>query len=198
MTIKEGLSMSLANKQVGARMRDLREIFEFSVSEVAAQLGIEETVYLAYENGKTDIPIGFLYEVANCFKVELTALLTGEEPKLAHYALSRDNGGIEVVRMDGYHYRSLAFNFSGKQIEPLFVQIQPAEGDIVQNGHPGQEWDYILEGTMRLKLGERVFELKKGDSIYFDSSIPHGMQAVGGALSFLAIILETPKCEEAE
>jgi len=184
--------MTKTIREIGERLRDLREIFGYSPVQVARQLKVDPQVYDGYENGEFDIPIGFLYEAAHLYHVELTALLTGGEPKLNRYALSRGNGGIQVDRNDDYHYRSLAFNFTGKIIEPLYVVIgeESSDAPIVQNSHPGQEWDYVLSGTLRLQIENQVLELHPGDSIYFDSSIMHGMKAVGGDVAFLAIILE--------
>ena len=178
--------------QVGERIRDLREIFDYSPEQAALITGVDEATYLRYENGETDIPIGFLYEVANAYHVELTVLLTGNEPKLSRYAISRQNGGVEVKRHIDYEYRSLAYNYHDKVIEPLYVAIQPdaPEVPIAINDHPGQEWDYILSGKMLLQLGDRSLILGPGDSIYFDSSMPHGMKAIEGKLEFLAIVIE--------
>nr|MDD6335126.1 cupin domain-containing protein [bacterium] len=190
--------MSDSVRQIGQRIQELREIFEYTPEEIANEFQLPLETYLGYECGESDIPIGFLYELANKYHVELTVLLTGDNPKLSRFALSRNNGGIEVRRREEYHYRSLAFNFHNKQIEPLYVRINPDDPalPIALNSHPGQEWDYILSGHLRLQLDDRVFDMRKGDSIYFDSSVMHGMKAIDGDVEFLAIILETEPTEK--
>ena len=73
-----------------------------------------------------------------------------------------------------------------------FAQVDPLpDGKTYRkNTHNGQEFDYILEGTMELTLGEKVMVLKEGDSVYFDATKPHRMQALGGkSVKFLCIIM---------
>ena len=59
---------------------------------------------------------------------------------------------------------------------------------IPQNTHPGQEFNYMLEGTMLVKVQDNEVTLEVGDSVIFDATKPHGMKAVGGPVKFLAII----------
>lgn len=182
--------MSRQLQQIAARIRDLREIAGLSVEEAAAAFGIQADKYTAYESGEQDIPVSFLYQIAGKFGVELTAILTGGEPRLHEYCLVRKGRGVAVERREEYKYQSLAFNFIHKKAEPFLVTVEPDGDEIHLNSHPGQEFNYVLKGTLRLVLDGHELVLEAGDSIYFDSTKPHGMQAVGeGSAQFLAIIL---------
>ncbi len=140
-----------------------------------------------------------LYEVAGFFKIELTELLTGEAPRLSKYCLVRKDKGVAVERRTPYRYHSLAYNFIGKEAEPFLVTVEPSPRDGAQgpedhavslNSHPGQEFNYVLEGTLGLVIAGTELVLEEGDSIYFDSGAGHGMKALGGGRArFLAIIL---------
>lgn len=182
--------MSEQIKLIAARMKDLREIAGYTVQEVASMLQISADEYAGYESGNQDIPIGFLNEFANRFHVDLTELLTGSSPRLARYALVRNGKGMIVERRAPYQYHSLAYNFVNKKAEPFLVTVQPNENAAVsKNSHPGQEFNYVLKGTLLIVIDEKEFIMNKGDSLYFDASLPHGMKALGNEpAEFLAII----------
>lgn len=177
---------------IAARMKELREICETSVDEMAEQLNVTPAKYAAYESGATDIPISVLLAMANACHVEPSALLTGGEPKLHVYSLTRAGQGVGIERRKEYQYQSLAYNFGHKTAEPFFVTagVVPAGTPLVVNTHEGQEFDYIIEGTLRLIINGTELVLHPGDSVYFNSSYPHGMQAVGDVpAKFLAVVL---------
>lgn len=179
-------------KQIAARIKELREIHGISPETLATDFNIPIETYIEYESGNVDIPVSFLYEIAGKFKVELTAILTGEGPRLRTYALVRSGKGVSVERRAQYKYQSLAYNFAGKKAEPFLVTVDPEPDDspVHYNSHPGQEFNYVLEGTMKLFIDGYELILNEGDSLYFDSAIRHGMKAMNGKpVKFLAIIL---------
>jgi len=184
--------MSEQIKQIAMRIKELREIHEVSKEIMAKKLGLSVAQYEAYESGEVDIPVSVLYGIANMFNVELTAILTGEEPKLRIYSLVRKGKGIKVERRKEYKYQSLAFNFVNKKAEPFLVTVEPeaVETPVSLNSHPGQEFDYVLEGTLKIVIGNHELILEEGDSVYYDSSYKHGMKALNNKpAKFLAIIL---------
>lgn len=179
-------------KQIAARIKELRDIFGVSTETLAGELGIAANLYEDYENGSVDIPVGILSQIAQRFDVSLGALLTGEEPRLQTYSLTRKGKGISVERRKAYQYQSLAHNFIHKKAEPFLVTVEPKphETAISVNSHPGQEFNYILEGSLKVVLGKHEIILNEGDSLFFDSTIDHGMQALQGKKAkFLAMIL---------
>ncbi len=179
-------------KQIAERVKGLRDIYGISAADLAKELGIPLEVYLEYESGSVDIPVGILYRMAQRFNMELSALLTGEEPRLHTYSLTRSGRGVSVERRKQYKYQNLAYNFIHKKAEPFLVTVEP-EADNVPvhlNNHPGQEFDYLLEGTLKVVIGDKEVILNEGDSIYYDSNVNHGMKALNGKTAkFLAIIL---------
>lgn len=183
--------MSDQIRQIAKRIRELREISELSVESLSSDLGIDAETYREYESGEVDIPVGFLYKIANRFNVELTAILTGEDPRLRTYALVRKGKGMKVDRREPYKYQSLAYNFVNKKAEPFLVTVEPGAEDapISLNSHPGQEFNYVIEGTLKVVINDHELILNEGDSLYFDSSAKHGMKAMNGKTTkFLAII----------
>lgn len=179
-------------KQVAERLKGLREIYGVTGQTLAQELEIPAADYRAYESGEVDIPVGVLYKAAQRFGVELTELLTGEQPRLHTYALTRRGKGVSVERRKDYRYWSLAHNFIHKKAEPFLVTVdpEPAGSPFHLNSHPGQEFDFVLEGTLQVRLGEHELTLERGDSLFYDSGVHHGMKAAGGRpASFLAVIL---------
>lgn len=179
-------------KQIAQRIKGLREITGMTVQTLAGTLKVPPATLESYESGGTDIPIGILYEIAHVFNVELTALLTGEEPRLHRYSIVRAGHGISVERRKEYDYQDIAHNFVHKKSEVFLVTVQPKPAGTapVPNRHPGQEFNYVLEGTIGVILDGNEVELHAGDSLYFDAGQNHAMVAKNGApAKFLAVIM---------
>lgn len=178
-------------KEIADRLYGLRDALNVSASEVASFCNITEEEYLKYESGTTDIPIGVLQAVAKHLKVELTGILFGEEPTVSEYFLTRAGLGTAMERTHAYKYQSLAAGFAHRKAEPFIVTVEPKseETPVHLNSHEGQEFNFVLEGTLLLSINGKELILNEGDSIYFDSSKKHGMKALNDkAVRFLAII----------
>lgn len=179
-------------KQIAERIKALREIEGESAESAANALGVKKEEYEGYESGNTDIPVSFLYEISGRYKVELTALLTGGEPHMNTFSIVRKGTAPKVERSKEYSYKDLAFNFKHKKMEIFEVVAGPKPGDKPghYNLHPGQEFNYCLEGEIKIFVGKNEMVLKPGDSIYFDSGIPHAMVSLNNKTAkFLAVIL---------
>ncbi len=177
-------------KQISARIRELREILELSADEVAERSGIAPEEYVAYEQARADMPISALYAVANVLNVDATVLLTGDTPRMNQYTVVRQGKGVTVERYQGYDFTSLAFNYIGREMEPMIVNLSKADERAEHVTHKGNEFNYILEGSVEVTVGSQAFVLHAGDSIYFDPSIPHGQAAVSAHARFLTVINE--------
>lgn len=183
--------MAVDLKQIASRIRALREIAGVSVETAAREFDIPVQTYREYESGETDMPVTFLTQVADRFDVELTAILTGDEPRLHTYAPVRKGHGVTVQRRAAYDYVDLAYNFADKEIDVFLVTVQPSDSPSSPslNTHPGQEFDYMLEGSVRIKIGEHEVMLNEGDCVYFNARLPHGMVAEGGKPArFIAVV----------
>jgi quercetin dioxygenase-like cupin family protein len=105
--------------------------------------------------------------------------------------LVRHGEGVETERFKGYNFQNLAYNFIGKKCEPLLVTIEPEENKKMSLvTHPGQEFNFVITGKVKVILGAAQLELSEGDALYFDPNIPHGQVAVDGRpAQFLTVIL---------
>ncbi len=177
--------------QIAQRLIGLRDVLELEVTDVAATCGISAKEYESYETGEVDIPVSTLHRISQMYKIELSALMFGDEPHMQSYFLTRKGKGAAVERSKAYKYQSLAAGFAHRKADPFLVKVAPSDSDEVHlNSHHGQEFNMVIEGRMRLVIGEKELVLEEGDSIYFDASRLHGMKALDGkTLKFLAMII---------
>ena len=183
--------MSDSMKQIAMRIEDLREASDYTVEKMAEMLGISAEEYRRYESGKADMSISSLVKLSEIFGVDMTELLTGQAPRLNTLSVTRAGQGKTIDCHDQYVYKNLAYNFIHRKIEPMYVTVQPEDNkQLVPNSHDGQEFDYILSGTMHIIIGKNDVVLHPGDSVYYDSRTPHAMEAAGDEpVEFLAIVI---------
>lgn len=182
-------------KEVAQRLKGLRISCDLSVEEFCNLTGISVEDYEKIERGEKDFSISFLYKCADIFQVDMVEILTGVAPKLSSYSIVRKDRGLPIERRERFAYQHLAYLFKNKEVEPLLVKAPYIEDEqdkpIKMSTHEGQEWDYILKGQLRFLIGDHEELLSAGDSVYYNSSTPHGMIAVGGAdCDFLAVLID--------
>lgn len=179
-------------KQIAERLAGLRDALELSPEEMAEKAQLTADEYLLLESGTVDISVSILHQISQAFGVELTTLMFGDEPKMSSYFITRRGKGIAVERTKAYKYQSLAAGFAGRKADPFLVTVHPKTDDtpIYLNSHPGQEYNMVVSGRLQLQINGKDLVLEPGDSIYFNSELPHGMKALDGEeVKFLAIIL---------
>ncbi len=181
-------------KEMAGRIKELREIEGLSVAEMANKTAVSPEEYLAAENGECDLNFAFIYRCALAFNVDVTDIIEGYSPTLKSYTVTRNGEGQKIDQAHGMTYYNLASAFQKRIAEPLYVRSAYSEEaqhrDIELTTHAGQECDIIIEGNLKVQIGGHKEILGPGDSIYYDSSTPHGMIAVNGKdCLFYAIVL---------
>jgi transcriptional regulator with XRE-family HTH domain len=176
-------------KDIAIRIKGLRLLAGYTEQEVAEAVGLGLDAYLKYENAEDDIPVSILYEIADYYHVDMTEILTGTSPKLHDISFVKKGEGLTVERFDQYSFESLAYKYSNRKIEPMLVVLDP-ENFPEMVSHKGQEFNYCLEGRIKVTIGNDNFELEPGDALYFNSTIPHRQLALDNKTAkFLTIIL---------
>ncbi len=180
--------------EIAMRVRGLREDFDIPVDEMARLVDISPEVYLEYEDGKRDFSFTFLYKVADRLGLDISEILTGRSPTLSKYTHVKKGKGLSIERRAGFKYQSLAYLFKNRNAEPFLVEAPYDEatdkGEIMQRNHEGQEFDFILSGSLKMKIDDHEFIMQEGDSIYYDASHKHGMVATNGEeCVFLALVI---------
>ena len=187
-----GLDFKLG--EIAGRIRELREIEGLTAADMAKKTAVSEEEYLACENGRSDLNFAFIYRCALAFGVDVTDIIEGQSPNLKSYTVTRRGEGQRIEKAHGMTYYNLAASFKNRIAEPLYVKSVFSEEaqhrDIELTTHTGQECDLIIDGKLKVQVGEHKEVLGPGDSIYYDSSTPHGMIAVDGRdCIFYAIVL---------
>lgn len=182
-------------KEVAGRIRALREDVDLTMQEMADATGRSVAEYAAQESGEEDLSFTFLYKCAQRLGVDVIELLTGENPHLSGYSLTRAHDGLSIKRRAGFEYLHKAPYFKNKLCEPFLVTAPYLEDEqdkpIHLSYHAGQELDYIISGKMLFAYEDHVEQLEAGDLLFYDSGRGHGMIATGGEpCVFLAVVLK--------
>ncbi len=180
--------------EMAGRIKELREIEGLSLEYMAEKTGISKEDYALCEDGKMDLNFAFLYRCASALSVNVTEIIDGTSPKLKSYTVTRLGEGQKIAKAHGMTYYNLAYAFKNRIAEPLYVKSVYSEEaqnkEIECTTHKGQECDLVIEGHLKVKVGNHTEILGPGDSIYYDSTTPHGMIAVNGKdCIFYAIVL---------
>lgn len=122
-------------------------------------------------------------------------LLTGDNPRLSFYSIVRKGEGLPMKRRTGFSYSHLGYRFKDKYCEPFLVTAPYSDEDqdkpITLSTHEGQEFDYIISGSLKVAFEDHLEILNAGDAVLYNSAHGHGMIATGGEdCVFLAIILK--------
>ena len=200
MNISPTSSSQVRIAEVAWRIREMRSIMGLSSAEVAQMTQLSEDQYLKYESGEEDLPFSFIYSCARVFNMELTELLEGNNARLSAFTITRRGKGQLTSKEDGIEISNMAPLFRKKVAEPYWVTYKYSPDlqnkPIHTSVHNGQEFDLVISGQLKVKIGEHCTILNEGDSIYYDSSTPHGMIATGGKdCTFCAVILPGEKAD---
>ena len=186
--------MDYSLKEVAGRIKGLREAKGYTQEELAKLTGVSTEDYMILENGETDFSFTFIYKCAKACGVEVVDILEGTSTTLSSFAITRKGEGLKILKQHGVEYNNLAPKFKDKLAEPFLVKFPylPEEQDAPMklNSHKGQEFDVIVKGSLKVQVGNHVDVLHEGDSIFYNSLIPHGMIAVSeGGCEFHAVVL---------
>lgn len=178
-------------RELGERIQGLREACDVSRHSMAQELGVDVDTYTNWEETGANVPISAIYHMAHKFGVEFTEILTGGETRLDTIQVVKDGAGIEVNRLPGYHFEDLAWRFQNKIMQPLMVTLDPSDEPAELVTHAGQEFNFVVQGSLILTYDGREYILDEGDSAYFDPSRNHGQRCYGDTpTKFITIITE--------
>lgn len=179
-------------EQMGERIKALRDIMDIDQEDMARRCEMSLQEYTDYEDGKRDFSFSFLNNVAHILNIDVLDIMSGDSPKLSAACVVKGGDGFEINRRESYNYRHLAYTFKDKLAEPFMVTVEPSQNNApTKHAHEGQEFNYVVDGEMNFYIGEMTYVLSKGDSVYFDSGLPHAMRANNERpCQFLAIVMK--------
>ena len=196
VSILDTLKPTMDERSIARNINALRLNKKMSLDELSQLTGLTKGYLSKIERSHKAPPLSTLNKIALNMDVDVTFLLkeNTEEVRDIKLAVVRRRDRKKVVTkgsLYGYEYEALAYNKPGKNMEPFI--ISPALDKEVIFQHDGEEFMYILEGTHEFKYDGKKYILKKGDSIYFDSRIPHSGRSLGDKKAKILTIIYSYK-----
>jgi len=175
---------SFNEKDINKRIRTIRKSLLMSLSELAKRINMSKAYISKLENSEKAPPISTLVKISKAMGVDLNYLITGKtEDKDVSFVKAEDAILVpnKAKGSFGYEYFVIAHGFSSKLMEPFKLVINNENKKIPSSyfSHPGQEMNYLIEGEAEIIIDNKVYRMKKGDTIYFNSILPHYLKSVG-------------------
>jgi transcriptional regulator with XRE-family HTH domain len=183
---------------VGERVKRAREKRGLSLLDISRRTGIDVSLLSEIEEGQSAPPLGTVIKLAKALEMKMGYFISGDE--LRPFTIVHRGDRKMVSRYDskrdkhyGYGYESLAPYKKDRHMEPFLVTLQPATTEEERSAHDGQEFIFVLTGSMEVRLGEEIHVLEPGDAIYYDSTVPHLVKCHGQETTRILAVLYTEK-----
>jgi quercetin dioxygenase-like cupin family protein len=181
-------------EEIGHRIQRLRESKGLSLEDLSRLTGFEESLLARIENQEVYPQLGTSIKLSKALDSAFGRLVSGVGDRL--YSITRRQEQRIVSRSTGqagtqklYTYKSLAPEVQGRHMEALLVTLEEnPQGEL--SVHDGEEFIYVLEGTVAMQIADDKFELAPGDSIYYLSTTPHLIAAQSGQAIILAVVYD--------
>ena len=181
-----------SQEDIGQRIKAIRQAKGLSLDELSNMTGFDVELLASIESCEVQPQLGTAIKLSKALDSAFGRLVSGVGEKL--YSITRKDERKIVSRSTSqkgqrkaYTYKSLAPEVKGRHMESLIVQLEEAP-DTERSVHDGEEFIYVLEGTVSLDIGEDHFDLEPGDSAYYLSTTPHLIAAASGQATILAVL----------
>ena len=181
--------------KVGARIKMFRERIELSVEELAKNSGIEAALVRAVEAGEAQPAIGVLVKLSRALGQRLGTFMDGETP--TELVISKLGADATASAAHGRspqicNYVPLAAGKTDRHMEPLYIEMTPAPEGSPTSSHEGEEFLLVLDGEIEVKYGHQTHRVKKGETIYYNSVVPHLVAAAPGCTAKVCAVVYAP------
>lgn len=180
---------------LGGRIREARQMRELTIEDIGSRTGIDVKTLKQIESGEMAPPLGQLIRLGKALDMKMgyfispgvekpmTVVRKGKGQAVARY-------GEKKAERYGYFYESLAPEKADRMMEPFIVTLLPTEAEELST-HDGQEFIFVLEGEMKVQVGDQIDFLKPGDAVYYDSSQPHMVKSATKTKARILAVLYT-------
>ena len=190
--------MSVKNK-IGAKVKMVRENRKLSIEDVSERTNLSAEQIASIEDGSLVPNLTPLIKIARVLGVRLGTFMDDDEnlgPVVTRAkqekAVTRFSDRGNAINSDLDFY-TLAQNKAGRHMDPFVIDIFPSsENEIKLSTHEGEEFIYVLEGEVEIKYGKETYQLKAGDSIYYESIVAHHVHSFGSEKAKILAIVYTP------
>lgn len=181
----------MIEQAIANNIRTLRKARKLTLQALAERTGLTKGYLSKVERGLKSPPFSTLNQISSALGVDIAFLLRsnqaqGEDHRICLTRRGRGETAQTHMASRGYQYEALASGKPGKNMIPYIIEVAPQEEQVFE--HEGEELLYVLEGRMEFTYGGRTYLMEEGDSVYFDSGIPHHGKAVGGRTRLLAVM----------
>ena len=173
---------------VGKKIKQFRTQKKMSLDNIANETGLSVDRLKKIEAGKEIPPVGALLQIARTLQIDSALFLKEQsEEKLT------DRVEAYTKRTSNYAYTTLTPGAENKHLKAFRVTIDPrTDHEGVGYQHEGEEFVYVLAGTVEVTVGDNVNKLGPGDSLHFNSGISHNLRNVGDAAAKLIVVIYGP------
>jgi transcriptional regulator with XRE-family HTH domain len=195
------VSVDVKALNLGKQIRDMRLRKGFTLQNISDLTGLSKPLLSQIENDVTLPPIATLLKISKALGKHIGDFFQETVSNHKRIAVVRQEERRETMRRlheeaerVGYRYESLAYPMRDKCMEPFIVEIEPQEEkNTPVYQHMGEEFLFVLEGEMEFRGDDQVIVLRPGDSLYFDSKIPHALRGLKGRKVRVLAVIYTPE-----
>jgi transcriptional regulator with XRE-family HTH domain len=181
MDTKNKQRLAVFEAEIGKRIKAFRTDKGLTLEQLAGQTGFTKGYLSKVEKSEKSPPVSTLGIIARALGVTISAIL-GEENRSVPLCLVKKGTGPLILR-DGtsveYSFEAIAYHFPNKKMEPFILTLPVHHKKITTYRHEGEEFLYVLEGTMKFLHNDREYIVEKGDCVYFDAGLPHFGESLG-------------------
>lgn len=175
--------------KIGNRIRAQRLLQKRTLQDLADSSDLSKSMISKIENNKTIPSIAALVQIASSLGVSVSDILEAEDTLSAEFT-SATEIKKNITRTDkGYSIFPFASKYHHKKMQPFVIVAKEGEVKEHELTHEGEEFIYVISGVLNFKVGGTTYELKKGDSLYFNSLEPHGMLPASKEVVYLDIFV---------
>ena len=193
--------MTAKRSDVGAKIRTLREAKGLSLEEIAERSGLSLEQVTSIETDEFLPSLGPLIKVARALGVRLGTFLDDSDelgPVVSRHQEHEQNSSISFSNdsteaRQNMIYHSLARQKAGRHMEPFVIDVKADEAqEFKLSAHEGEEFIYVLEGTIEIAYGKTIYTLNQGDSIFYDSIVKHHVHGAPGKTAKILAVIYIP------
>ncbi len=183
---REDIRHEVRNLHIGRKIRDLRKRSGLILQDLSDQTGLSKPLLSQVEKEAVSPPIATLLRIAKAFGVNIGFFFQESDLEDTVVLVKRDESKVIDSRYfgrdtSGYYYEALAFKKSRKNMEPFLVEFKRIRVENLSYfSHEGEEFIYLLDGALEFRTEMKRYVLHPGDSLYFESSLPHAYRALEG------------------
>lgn len=187
------------NEEFASKIKSIRERQDMTIEELSEASGVKLEVLQAMENGEVIPSLTPLTKMARALGVRLGTFLD-DTPQLGPVVTRAGkptnsiyfSGREDVTNATNLEFHSLGAGKIDRNMDPFIIDIEYEEGEKELSSHEGEEFIYVLEGEIEVIYGKDSFKISAGDSIFYDSVVPHHLHATGEKKSKILAVLYTP------